>query len=451
MLVRSFPTVLLTMIFVLTILLPQPIAAAVAASVTVTLDYDRPLGTIQLAPGVTHGQYSLDPWDDPVAVARGRAVLSASTVYQNQHLMGWGTENPEPAPGVYNWTSLDRRIQLMRETGATKVITLCAAPDWMKGGRPGTTDWEKLAAAPTPEHFADFAELARQTALRYPDVLYFQVWNELKGFWNADLNRWDYEGYTTLYNLVYDALKAVNPAIQVGGPYVVMDSWGDRAAMSNPSDVVGPYGTLDQRPLDVISYWLANKHGADFITVDGGNTNWDKDSLTDPFTATQKFTDIAAWIHAQTSLPIWWAEWYAWGTAKSDLPENNAVMALALMRMAQSGVSVALMWQPQGDEKGLSFPTGLFTKTKTSGGGQATSYYASQKAFKDYFRPGVTFYDTTVSSPALQVLATSTALLLINTTPAPLSITVNGRVITLMAYEVTVRKPPYPRRYKIGS
>ena len=436
---RPISIVLLAILFTLPTLPPR-----IATVVTVTVNYDRPIGASRLAPGVTHGQYSLDPWDNPTAVARGRSLLEASTVYQNQHLMGWGAENPEPAPGVYNWASLDRRVQLMRDTNATMIITLCAAPDWMKNGRAGTTDWAKLDVAPTPDHYADFAELARQTALRYPDVRYFQVWNELKGFWNADLNRWDYEGYTEMYNLVYDALKAVNPAIQVGGPYVVMDSWGDRAAMSHPSQVGGPYGILDQRPLDVIAYWLDHKHGADFITVDGGNTNWDQLTLTDPFAATQKFADVAAWIAQRTDLPLWWAEWYAWGDTNDDTYANSAVMTLALMQMAQSGASVALMWQPEGDTSGVSFPTGLFTKTKERGGGRATSYYASQKAFKDYFGPGAIFYEVSTSSSKVVALASGTALLLVNTTSEPLIVAIDGQVSILQGYAVVLNTSPSP-------
>ena len=64
---------------------------------------------------------------------------------QNQHIMGFGGGNPEPSPGEYDWTSLDRRVEMMRRTGARIVITLCCAPDWMKGGEPGETDWDNLA------------------------------------------------------------------------------------------------------------------------------------------------------------------------------------------------------------------------------------------------------------------------------------------------------------------
>ena len=71
--------------------------------------------------------------------------------------------------------------------------------------------------APLPEHFADFAALSAAGAKRYPCVRHFLVWNEFKGFFDDELKRWDAKGYTDLYNVVYDAVKAVDRANQVGG------------------------------------------------------------------------------------------------------------------------------------------------------------------------------------------------------------------------------------------
>src|SRR5688500_17498177 len=230
--------------------------------IIVTVDGSAPVLVSALSTGATHTQYSLDSFGNSAAVANGKRLLQASTVYQNQHLMGWGTLNPEPSRCVFDWDSLDGRVQIMRDTGAIKVITLCAAPDWMKGGQAGSTDWSKIEVAPLPAHHADFAELARQTALRYPDVLYFQVWNDFKGMYlGPPVNRWDYERYTNLYNAVYDALKGVNPNIQVGGPYVLIE-WV-ATGTSDPSSVSGPSGVVDQRTLDVLTYWFANQRGAD--------------------------------------------------------------------------------------------------------------------------------------------------------------------------------------------
>jgi hypothetical protein len=413
--------------------------------VSVTVLRSGPVGMSQLAMGITHTQYSLDPWGDADAVRAGRQLLQASTVFQNQHLMGWGALNPEPSPGVYDWSSLDRRLTLIRETGGVPVVTLCCAPDWMKDGRPGMTDWSRLEVAPAAEHYADFAALAMQVALRYPDVQYYQVWNELKGFWNAPLNRWDYEAYTAFYNEVYAALKAVNPAIQVGGPYVPLDSELDRAYMSNPTAESmlrdQPYGTVDQRALDVLTYWLANKVGADFVVVD--TSSYDG-APTEPFSATQKYVDLVNWLRQRTALPVWWAEWYV-APSGSASPEfdnamNNALMAMALAQMATSGSAVQLRWEPQGQaaQAHAGGQQKIWTDTRVAGGGQPLPYYATQKAFKDYFPPGTLLYNAAVSSQDVAVLSSATHTLLINKRAASLTVSVDGTFITMTAYEVEV-------------
>ena len=84
--------------------------------------------------------------------------------------MGFGTLNPEPSPGEFDWCSLDTRMQLVKDTGGKAMLTLCCSPDWMKGGPDGATDWDKLERAPLPEHYDDFAKLAAATVQRYPQV-----------------------------------------------------------------------------------------------------------------------------------------------------------------------------------------------------------------------------------------------------------------------------------------
>ena len=101
----------------------------------------------------------------------------------------------------------------------------------------------------------------------------------MKGFWDHSRNRWNYEAYTALYNAVYDALKAAVPGVMVGGPYVVVDTWADPAAGGKPAALTGECGTVDQRSLDVLEYWLANKHGADFVALDGGTVPRDATSV----------------------------------------------------------------------------------------------------------------------------------------------------------------------------
>jgi hypothetical protein len=87
-------------------------------------------GTSQLANGVTFENNNLDS-GDAAAIAQAKQYLSTAVTYENQFTYGWGTNNPEPMQGVFNWASLDRRVQLMEATHASGVLTLVSAPDWM--------------------------------------------------------------------------------------------------------------------------------------------------------------------------------------------------------------------------------------------------------------------------------------------------------------------------------
>jgi hypothetical protein len=333
-----------------------------------------PAATPSLRIGVTHASPSLDPWGSPIAVASGEALLSTvAGTLQNQHIMGWGAGNPEPAPGTFDWASLDRRMDLIRRTNGTPVITLCCSPDWMKGGASGTTDWSQLEVAPTRAHFADYADLARRVALRYPEVTRFQVWNEMKGFWDAKQNRWRYEDYTDLYNAVYDAVKSVRPDAQIGGPYVVMEASATVAKSSNPSALRGSWGVVDQRSLDVITYWLAHAHGASFIAIDGSPALSGSLKLTLK-QGRDKILAINAWLRSKTSLPIWWSEVYAvpYGRASSyTMQQQVDAWTNAASALQDGGTAVALFWQP---ESSASW-TGLWSSTANLAGGLPTPLF----------------------------------------------------------------------------
>jgi hypothetical protein len=400
----------------------------------------------QLRVGFTHTQYSADPSGNRRAVARAWQLMQAIPgTYQAQAIMGWGVGNPEPSPGDFEWGSLDARMALIRHMDGTPIITLCCAPDWMKGGRPGHTNWNALTEAPTPKHFHDFADLAAAVATRYPYVRYFQVWNELKGFWNERLNRWDYEGYTELYNDVYDAIKRVRPDAMVGGPYIALDS-GGAGIQSNPSPVHGRWGRFDERDLDVVTYWLSHKHGADFIALQAANGSG-RDGRSDGFKGCQEFVAATEWLRSlgpasepgATTLPLVWSEWYAYpGSKDYSLAKANAVMASCLITTLESGSSAALVWGGQGDRRGYSFPEGLWTNSALTGGGKPTPYYFTEKALSDYFAPGTTIYATSVSGRGVTALASASHILIVNQTPARKLVSVAGRTVRLARYGVTV-------------
>jgi hypothetical protein len=238
-------------------------------------------------------------------------------------------------------------MELIRGTGGTAVLTLAAAPDWMKGGAENAFDPATIEVAPLPEHYQDFADLAVAALKRYPFVRYVQVWNELKGFYDASTNDWDIAAYTAMYNKVYSSIRAYDPQIRIGGPYVPMDSWSSADIASHPSSLQGDWGVVDGRALDAITYWLKHKAGADFVTVDGSTATKDHGLVTDPVRAAEKFSAITRWIGDRTSLPIWWAELYVPGADDIATP---ATLEAAFDELRGAGARVALLWDPQHED-----------------------------------------------------------------------------------------------------
>ena len=408
--------------------------------VKVTIDRRAPVGISRFDTGVTHEHYSLDAWGDPAAIARAKRLLMASCRYQCQAIMGWGADNPEPSPGIFDWKSLDARIALIRSLpGTVPVITLCAAPDWMKGGKPGQTDWSKIEVAPLPSHYADFAQLAAAVARRYPNVRHYQVWNEFKGFWDEAANNWDYAGYTSLYNQVNAALKAVDPRIQVGGPYLVVEGDGtDRSQWWG----VRP---ITERNNRVIDYWLQHARGADFIVLDRSvvdDEHGRKDRTARAVMAqTSEIGAICDQVRAKTRLPIWFAECYGWTDRVGDRQLLAACMASLFAQLIRHGAATALVWQPQ-DDTPADWTHALFTDTRHSGGGQPYPLYYVIKALHQYFGPGVRLYQTTSSTPQVEALASTRKTLLINKSTEAVTVLINGRRFPLRGYQVLLIDTP---------
>ncbi|MEU0413643.1 xylan 1,4-beta-xylosidase [Streptomyces griseorubiginosus] len=411
---------------------------------TTTPDADTP----DVGWGFTHTQFSADEGSSTATERVEQEIKDAGGIPQNQHIMGWGADNPEPVKGRYDFEDLDRRVDFIRASGSTPTITLCCAPDWMKGGEAGVgnTDWSQasLEKAPDPAHFKDYAALAATVAKRYPDVRHFIVWNEFKGFWNNTKARWDYEGYTQLYNLVYKALKKVNPDIMVGGPYLVMDSVDPRSTDASAT-FKGPWGAMDQRILDAFDYWNRNKAGADFVVVDGSSYTNDDELLPNEFAATDKFTAVSRWVREQTgNLPLWWAEYYVEPADSRDEREGwsesrrVAVQAAGMIALARGGTTSAFYWNPE-NEKGTDCAGCLWTPTNGSGGGRKLPMFDLVSRFGKAFGPGSRYEDVSVAAddvPNVRVLATDRTVLVVNTLNRKISADIDGKRFDMQAYEV---------------
>lgn len=481
------------LVVALAITLGGPVLTAVRGqssrpTVHITVDRSTPLATSQFAPGITYADNSLDyPFagNDSAAVMHARLLLGSAVTFQNTPIMAWGLPDPWPdpsAPEPTHWDALDARVSLIESTGSIPVLTLSEAPWWMKGqlqpdGRTlllsEADEWSTRAYSSRilDNEMDSWLLLVQRVAERYMappyNVRYFQVWNELKGYYDPVTNAYDYttspgkpdgphanHGYTYLYNRVYERLMSVatsleirTPEVKIGGPYAVMDTWSS-PVQSDPSNLTKPYGTFDGRPMDAVKYWLGHKLGAGFIAVDVSNSNKNNVNLAYASAAAEKFADVVHWMRSlddakypgATSLPIWLAEWYAspyddW----SNNDHSNAIKTYALMAFLKAGGAVALAWGVT--DEGRSGPR-LWTATG-KGGGKALPFYASYRDFKRYFPVGTQLYAATVTTPdQVDVVASATAVMIVNKTPNTLVVSVNGAVTSLKPYQVTVVSEP---------
>ena len=361
--------------------------------------------------GVTHTGTDWSRWSDPVSVARAESLLREGAItWQSQGVVGSGgmwlpSKTPPTTPGGYDWSSLDYRVQAMRNASAVRgrmVLRLFDAPQWMDD--PNATKRGLIA----PDHFADFAEFCGQVAARYPDVGHFLVWNEMDGFisgsdWNAPCPNMTMNGpsYTELFRLVSRAVKAKNPSAKVGGPYVPISS-----AQCDPGaagEVSGPWGAVNKGVLDFIKYFVEHAAGDfDFFAMDGhlaykrvrlNGTSFSPPATADPRNSTEIFPAITAWVRESSGLraevPIWWAEMYPVPCFDTTAYEDNrswpveeqlAVYTKAVKEISapELGVEVFLNW---GAEANSNCFAAMYNDTKLPGGGYPTPFYDIARKF----------------------------------------------------------------------
>jgi hypothetical protein len=366
------------------------------------------------------------------AVSSARHVLSAIPgMLEDTSIMDWGLASPEPIPGIYHLGGLAARINLITSTGGTPVITLCAAPDWMKNGTGPNVP-------PTPAHYGDFAALAAKIAQSFPQVKYFVVWNELKGFWNSVSNTYAIGMYTNLYNQVYTAIKQVRPDALVGGPYAPTTPYPKPQPHTNAATPHGAWGYLDQRILNAIQYWIAHKAGADFIAVDGPDLP-PTGPITDPLTATQKYAVVDQWLRERTSLPIWWIESHIQpGDSGWSASQAAAIRIAALLEQASSGARVGLQWQPQ--QNGGVADEGLWTTTYSPSGGTPTPLARLLPEVLAVLRDPVAL--ASGQGSGILVAKGRGGTIALNTTTGQATARVDGAPMTLAAGQVKVKLSP---------
>jgi hypothetical protein len=368
---------------------------------------------------------------------------------------------------------------------------LAMAPGWMMGKR--TTDngviapivdWsnEFYQSRVTTDKLDKWLQLVDAIVQRYSrppyNVRTYDIWNEFKGYYNPDINNYDSGiypgtpgkadmGYTYFYNKTREQILAsaaaigVASGIRTGGPYVVNDLWDQSSAGGYPvtdgrgssSDTLSgakSYGWVDGRPLDAIKTWLANKTGAEFISLRYGNQTRANTILGSDWDSLLYGRDLANWVRGlpedvypgASTLPFWNAEHYTIvKTDTSSIAKKGAFSAESYRIGVRAGYESMLRWGAKGlDGVDLWSTTSIPDNQELrAGDGLAGNGLTAQRLFKQNFSIGTPLYPEIVSdSQKISALSNATHTLLINKTNTQLTVSVNGVSTTIPPYNIVL-------------
>ncbi|PZR33277.1 beta-xylosidase [Caulobacter segnis] len=128
----------------------------------------------------------------------------------------------------YDWTGIDRLYDNLLKRNIKPFVELGFTPEALKTSDSSIFYWKGNTSHPKLDGWRQLIDaFARHLQQRYgaEEVRswYFEVWNEpnLDGFWEKA----DQKAYFELYDITAKTLKAVDPALRVGGPSTAGAAW----------------------------------------------------------------------------------------------------------------------------------------------------------------------------------------------------------------------------------
>lgn len=182
-------------------------AAAVAWTLAPSAAHSAPLRDAVPAPvgRITPQSFAIHSYQGAPGVRAGAIRLNCSPL--------WKTMNP--APGVYDWTELDRFLDQVEGWGYTDIVfSICATPDWAvipgMANDPQSYFGPKSAQPPRLSAWRTF--LRALVTHAKGRITAYQVWNEFT-------SRLRWKGTTAqmaaMTEVMYDVVDAIDPAAKV--------------------------------------------------------------------------------------------------------------------------------------------------------------------------------------------------------------------------------------------
>jgi polysaccharide biosynthesis protein PslG len=156
-------------------------------------------------------------------------LLPGSGADVTRQLLLWGwIEGPT---GERRWERYDRFYGDLLARGIRPLWVIYGVPYWVDPG--SSAPWnDHVFSPPNPEAYDELASFAAEAAVRYPDSLGFEVWNEPNDhrFWGGTP---DPQRYAEMVRQVAEAVDAVDPAMPVVTAGLAPVRNGDSEAMDS--------------------------------------------------------------------------------------------------------------------------------------------------------------------------------------------------------------------------
>ncbi|MTV38064.1 GH39 family glycosyl hydrolase [Duganella radicis] len=139
-----------------------------------------------------------------------------------------GTYKEVDGKPVYDWTKLDYLYDSLLKMGVKPFVELGFTPLAMRSSDLSIFYWKGNTSHPDPKKWAALIDaFVRHVQERYGKEevrsWFFEVWNEpnLDGFWEKA----DQKVYFELFDITSRTIKAIDPALRVGGPSTAGAAW----------------------------------------------------------------------------------------------------------------------------------------------------------------------------------------------------------------------------------
>lgn len=139
-----------------------------------------------------------------------------------------GTYKEVDGKPVYDWTKIDYLYDRLLKMGVKPFVELGFTPLAMRSSDLSIFYWKGNTSHPDPKKWAGLVDaFVRHAQERYGKEevrsWFFEVWNEpnLDGFWEKA----DQKVYFELFDITSRTIKAIDPALRVGGPSTAGAAW----------------------------------------------------------------------------------------------------------------------------------------------------------------------------------------------------------------------------------